>query len=71
MEDYFNIGKAVRRSFNQFKESGHVEKGESPDNSGRQVRMLRKSTATLDPEPTQHTKPIFVWAYIARHVCLL
>jgi hypothetical protein len=39
MKDYFNIGKAVRRWFIQFKESGHVEKGKSPDNSGRHVKM--------------------------------
>jgi len=40
MEDYFNIGKEVRRWFNQFKESGHMEKDKLPNNSGRQVRML-------------------------------
>jgi hypothetical protein len=27
--------------------------------------------ATLGPEPTQQSKPTFVWAYIARHVWLL
>ena len=27
-------------------------------------------SATLEPEPTQHSKPTFVWAYIARHVLL-
>ena len=26
--------------------------------------------ATLEPEPTQHSKPTFVWPYIARHVWL-
>ena len=30
-----------------------------------------KTAATLKPEPTQHTKPTSVWAYIARHVLLL
>jgi len=30
-----------------------------------------KDTATLEPEPTRHNKPTFVWAYMARHVWLL
>jgi len=24
--------------------------------------------ATLEPEPTQQSKPTFIWAYIVRHV---
>jgi len=28
------------------------------------------SSATLEPEPKQHSKPTFVWAYVARHVWL-
>jgi len=39
--------------------------------------VVAKAAATLEPEPTQHSKPIFVWTYIAiyvwlyliRHVC--
>jgi len=31
---------------------------------------LCKAEATLEPEPTQHSKPTFVWTYIARHVWL-
>jgi len=27
-------------------------------------------SATLEPEPTQHINPTFVWTYIARHVWL-
>jgi hypothetical protein len=29
-----------------------------------------KAAATLETEPTQHSKPTFVWAYIARHMWL-
>ena len=33
------------------------------------VRIISlKAAATLEPEPTQHGKPTFVWAYIARLV---
>ena len=27
--------------------------------------LVPKGTATLEPEPTQHSKPTFVWVYIA------
>jgi len=27
------------------------------------VREFGKGTATLEPEPTQHSKPTFVWVY--------
>jgi hypothetical protein len=27
-----------------------------------------EGTATFQPEPTQHSKPTFVWAYISRRV---
>jgi len=29
------------------------------------------TATTLEPEPTQQSKPTFVWAFIARHVWLL
>jgi hypothetical protein len=28
-------------------------------------RVTAEDTATLEPEPTQHSKPTFVWVYIA------
>jgi hypothetical protein len=34
------------------------------------VAARSKATATLQPEPTQHSTPTFVWAYIARPVWL-
>ena len=33
-------------------------------------RVCERPWATQEPEPTQHSKPTFVWAYIARHVWL-
>jgi hypothetical protein len=40
-------------------------------NSAEQITLqAAKAAATLEPEPTQHSKPTFVWAYIARHVWL-
>jgi hypothetical protein len=44
-------------------------KPEIPASERPQTHAL--STASLVPEPTQHSKPTFVWAYIARHVWLL
>ena len=38
--------------------------------TGVRLGVVAKAAATLEPEPTQHNKPIFVWAYIARHVWL-
>jgi hypothetical protein len=32
---------------------------------------VSEGMATLEPEMTQHSKPTFVWTYIARHVWLL
>jgi len=29
------------------------------------ARTTHKDTATLQPEPTQHSKPTFVWVHIA------
>ena len=36
----------------------------------RYIQTKTQATATLEPEQTQHSKPTFVWAYIARHVWL-
>ena len=33
-----------------------------------QICGTYKAVGTLQPEPTQHSKPTFVWAYIARRV---
>jgi hypothetical protein len=33
--------------------------------------FISKAAATLEPEPTQHSKLTSVWAYIARHAWLL
>ena len=35
------------------------------------IAIISKGTTTLEQEPTQHSKPTVVWAYIARHVWLL
>jgi len=40
-------------------------------NSAEQITLqATKAAATLEPELTQHSKPTFVCAYIARHVWL-
>jgi hypothetical protein len=40
-------------------------------NGAEQISLqAAKAAATLEPDPTQHSKPTYVWAYIARHVWL-